>query len=152
TLLSAHAGWDSCYGTDPMPTPPPRDAWVPDGCADLTDPDVFLDGAPHATFRLLRAEAPVAWHPEAGGGGVGRGPPWRDGGEGSLDQRPFSSWRGGIMLRDFPDDLLAAQRETITAMEPTRHMAHRKLVSGTFSPRVIRDLEPRLRAVTREIL
>ena len=34
-------------------TPPP-DAWVPPGCADLTNPDVFLDGPPHDTFRRER--------------------------------------------------------------------------------------------------
>jgi cholest-4-en-3-one 26-monooxygenase len=133
-------------------TPPPRDAWVPPGCADLTDPDAFLDGPPHETFRRLRAEAPIAWHPEAGESGFWCVTRWQDVRTVSLDQRTFSSWRGGIMLRDFPDDLLAAQRETITAMEPARHAAHRKIVSSAFVPKVIRDLEPRLRTVTREIL
>ena len=130
-------------------TPPPRDAWVPPGCADLTDPDAFLDGPPHETFRRLRAEAPVAWHPEAGASGFWCVTRWQDVRTVSLDQRTFSSWRGGIMLRDFPDDLLAAQRETITAMEPARHAAHRKIVSSAFVPKVIRELEPRLRTVTR---
>src|SRR5262249_36862358 len=133
-------------------TPPPRDAWVPPGCADLTNPDVFLDGPPHDTFRRLRTEAPVAWHPEADGGGFWCVTRWQDVRTVSLDQRTFSSWRGGIMLREFPDDLLAAQRETITAMEPARHAAHRKIVSAAFVPKVIRELEPRLRTVTREIL
>jgi cytochrome P450 len=57
---------------------PPPDAWVPPGCADLTNPDVFLDGPPHDTFARLRAEAPVAWHPEAEGGGFWCVTRWQD--------------------------------------------------------------------------
>lgn len=132
--------------------PPPRNAWVPPGLADLTDPDVFLAGAPHAAFARLRSEAPVAWHPQGDGDGFWCVTRWQDVRAVSLDQRTFSSWRGGIMLRDFPEELLAAQRETLTAMEPGRHQAHRKLVSAAFVPRVIRELEPRLRTVTRDIL
>ena len=30
---------------------------------DLCDLDRFADGFPHDTFRLLRTEAPVWWHP-----------------------------------------------------------------------------------------
>jgi len=133
-------------------TPPPPEAWIPPGCVDLTDPDAFLEGPPHETFRRLRAERPVAWHPEASGGGFWCITRWQDVRTVSLDQRTFSSWRGGILLRDFDDDLLAAQRETITAMEPSRHAAHRKLINMAFVPKVIRDLEPRLRVVTRAIL
>jgi cytochrome P450 len=58
--------------------PPPPDAWVPPGCADLTNPDVFLDGPPHDTFARLRAEAPVGWHPEAEGGGFWCVTRWQD--------------------------------------------------------------------------
>src|SRR5262245_44933788 len=152
TAIACENGQGAATQPPPTMTPPPRDAWVPPGCADLTNPDVFLDGPPHGTFRRLRAEAPVAWHPEAGGGGFWCVTRWQDVRTVSLDQRTFSSWRGGIMLREFPDDLLAAQRETITAMEPARHAAHRKIVSSAFVPKVIRDLEPRLRTVTREIL
>lgn len=66
--------------------PPPRDAWVPAGCSDMTDPDAFLDG-PHETFRRMRAQAPVAWHPEAGGGGFWCVTRWQDVRAVSLDQR-----------------------------------------------------------------
>ena len=36
---------------------------------DLSDPDAFVDGIPHAAFQRLRVEAPVYWQPEK----VGRG-------------------------------------------------------------------------------
>ena len=40
---------------------------------DLTNLDRFVDGFPHDVFTLLRAEAPVWWHPptELTPGGVG---------------------------------------------------------------------------------
>ena len=33
---------------------------------DLSDPDTFVTGIPHAAFKRLRAEAPVYWQPRAG--------------------------------------------------------------------------------------
>ena len=36
---------------------------------DLADPDTFTAGFPHEAFALLRAQAPVHWHPERAGGG-----------------------------------------------------------------------------------
>ena len=118
----------------------------PPGVADLGDPESFRDGPPHDTFRRLRAEAPVCFFP-----GPGNGPGFwavtrhADVRAVSLDPKTFSSYRGGILLRDFPEDLLAAQRETLTGMEPGRHGKYRRLVSGAFSARVVRDLEPQLR-------
>jgi len=125
----------------------------PAGVADLSDPDVFLDGPPHATFRRLRAEAPVAFFAEKSGGpGFWAVTRYDDVRAVSLDQATFSSWRGGVMLRDFPDDLLAAQRETLPSMAPGVHGKHRRLVSGAFAPKIMRALEPRIRELTRRIL
>ena len=39
------------------------------GGVDLTDPDTYLAGMPHAAFRELRRRAPVAWHPFKAGPG-----------------------------------------------------------------------------------
>ena len=36
---------------------------------ELKDPDVYLDGVPWESFRLLREHDPVHWHPEADGPG-----------------------------------------------------------------------------------
>jgi cholest-4-en-3-one 26-monooxygenase len=125
----------------------------PTGVADLSDPDVFVSGPPHDTFRRLRAEAPVAFFPEkAGGPGFWAVARFEDVRAVSLDQATFSSWRGGVMLRDFPEDLLAAQRETLPGMQSGRHGKHRRLVSGAFAPRIMRGLEPRIRDLTRRIL
>jgi cytochrome P450 len=125
---------------------------LPRGVADLTDPDSFVQGVPHETFRRIRAEAPVCWHPERKGPGFWVVSKWADVRAVSLDQATFSSWKGGIMIREMSAEQIAAQREMLTGMEPGRHGKHRRLVSGTFAPKVIRALEPRLRALVTRLL
>ena len=125
---------------------------MPSGTVDLTDPDQFVGGVPHETFRRLRAEVPVAWHPERKGPGFWVVSKWADVRAVSLDQATFSSWKGGVMLRELGPEREEAQREMLTSMEPGRHGKHRRLVSGTFAPKVIRALEPRLRAVVTRTL
>ncbi len=125
---------------------------LPNGIADLTDPDNFVGGVPHDTFRRLRAESPVFWHPEHNGPGFWVVSKWSDVRTVSLDQATFSSWKSGIMLRELGPEREEAQREMLTGMEPGRHGKHRRLVSGTFAPKVIRALEPRLREVVRRTL
>jgi cholest-4-en-3-one 26-monooxygenase len=93
------------------------------------------------------------FHPERNGGpGFWVISKWADVRSVSLDQATFSSWKGGIMLRELGQDREEAQREMLTGMEPGRHGKHRRLVSGTFAPKVIRALEPRLRAVVTRTL
>jgi cholest-4-en-3-one 26-monooxygenase len=133
-----------------MSGPPP--ARVPAGVCDLADPESYAAGPPHEIFTRLRAEAPVVFHPERRGGGFWAVTRWADVRAVSLDQATFSSWQAGVMLRDFAPDLLASQRETIVAMEPGRHQKHRRLVAGAFTPKVIRDLEPRIRGLVGSIL
>jgi cholest-4-en-3-one 26-monooxygenase len=125
---------------------------MPPGTVDLTDPDQFVGGVPYETFRRLRAEAPVAWHPERNGPGFWVVSKWADVRAVSLDQSTFSSSKGGVMLRELSDGQIEAQREMLISMEPGRHGKHRRLVSGTFAPKLIRALEPRLRAVVTRTL
>jgi cholest-4-en-3-one 26-monooxygenase len=125
---------------------------LPAGVVDLTDPDNFVGGVPHDSFRRLRAEAPIAWHPERDGPGFWVVSKWADVRAVSLDQATYSSWKGGILIREMPNDRVEAQREFLTGMEPGRHGKHRRLVSGTFAPKIIRALEPRLRAVVTRTL
>ena len=51
---------------------------IPEGLADLTDPGIFVHGVPYETFRRLRAEAPVAFHPEHDGPGFWVVSKWAD--------------------------------------------------------------------------
>ena len=112
-----------------------------------------MAGVPHETFARLREEAPVCYFPERDGGpGFWAVTRYEDVRTVSLDQETFSSWRGGVLLRDFDDDLLAAQRETLPSMEPGRHGKHRRLVSGAFVPKIVRALEPRIRAMAAAVI
>jgi cytochrome P450 len=122
------------------------------GLADLSDPDSFVAGVPHETFRRLRTEAPVYWHPERDGGGFWVVSRYRDVRTVSLDQATYSSARGGILLRTFPEWEILAQREMIVGMEPGRHGKHRRLVSGAFAPRLIQGLEPYVRRLAGAII
>ena len=125
---------------------------LPAGIVDLTDPDSFVGGIPVETFRRLRAEAPVVFHPERDGPGFWVVSKWADVRSVSLDQATFSSWKAGIMIREMPREREEMQREMLTGMEPGRHGKHRRLVSGTFAPKIIRALEPRLRALVTRLL
>src|SRR5258706_7403057 len=40
---------------------------------DLTDPNLYLKGDPHAAWKLLREQAPVFWHERGARGTLGRG-------------------------------------------------------------------------------
>jgi hypothetical protein len=40
--------------------------------ADIVDPDTYVDGVPHATFRRLRNDEPVSWWSEPDGRASGR--------------------------------------------------------------------------------
>jgi cholest-4-en-3-one 26-monooxygenase len=95
----------------------------------------------------------VAFFPEtAGGPGFWAVTRYEDVRSVSLDQQTFSSWRGGVMLRDFTPDMLAAQQETLPSMPPGRHGKHRRLVSGAFAPKVMRALEARIRDLAKRIV
>ena len=121
--------------------------------ATLIDPDHYAsEGPPHATFRQLRAEAPVSWH----AGGVD-GPFWavtkyRDLFAVSLDQKTFSSARRGSIFRSWNEEEYEAQKGMLINRDPPEHTKYRRLVSMGFSGRMIRRLEEHVRAITGKII
>lgn len=112
--------------------------------------DFYLDD-PHASFRRLRAEDPLHWHPD--------GPYWcatRHAEVIEISRRPrtFSSAHG-TQLFEIRDRLAGKQSmlenaPAIIRMDPPVHNRHRKLVIGAFTPRMIAALEPRVRELARE--
>jgi cholest-4-en-3-one 26-monooxygenase len=126
---------------------------------DLMDPDTFSDGMPFGTFAQLREQAPVFWHPAES--------PWDDGfwvvtryadvQEVSRTPEVFSSWERGTLLQQVqpgldPAEALAQTRMLMLNMDPPEHTAYRNIVQRAFTPRTIRDLEPRLVELTQEII
>jgi cytochrome P450 len=55
-------------------------------------------------------------------------------------------------LQPDQDDLALFQRGNLVRMDPPRHRTLRSLVSQAFTPRVVADLEPRIAALTTQLL
>ena len=120
---------------------------------DLSHPDTFTRGVPHATFRRLRAAAPVAWHPDCvHGGGFWAVTRYEHVRRVSLDPRTFSSERGSALMRPFTEEQLVPQREIMLNMDPPRHTKYRRLVNMGFSPKVLNRAEAHIRGLARAVV
>jgi cytochrome P450 len=119
---------------------------------DLSSPDSFLGGFPHAAFALLRREAPVYWHPERTGRGFWVVSKYRDVMAVQLAPKTFSSMRGGTLMREFEGDDLESNRAIMLNMDAPRHTRFRRLVNIGFSPKMVSRLAPHIRDMTSRIL
>ncbi|MDQ1395372.1 MAG: hypothetical protein QOG64_631, partial [Acidimicrobiaceae bacterium] len=119
---------------------------------DLSRPANFVDAVPHEWFALLRREAPVYWHEERHGDGFWAVTRHADVASVNRDNLTYSSARGGTMLEDFPEPLLAQQRLMMLNMDPPMHTRYRLLVNKGFTPRMINQLEERARRLTNDII
>ncbi len=128
---------------------------------DLTLDDIDLLAqtwgrhVPHDQFDLLRAEAPVFWHPEPNGPGFWAVTKHDDVRTVSRDVETFSSELGSTFIPDQTEEAMAQIRLTILNMDPPKHHRYRRLVSRGFTPRVIakliEDIDHRAEAVVDEI-
>ena len=124
--------------------------------ADLSNPDSFVACVPHDTFRRLRNEAPVYWHPDSvHGDGFWAVTRHADVWKVSLDQKTFSSARGSALLPRFAEEELIAQRELMLNMDPPRHTKYRRLVNLGFSPKIlnrtIQQVRERAKCIVDEV-
>jgi cholest-4-en-3-one 26-monooxygenase len=119
---------------------------------DLYNTEVYVRGVPHDAFRFLRAEVPVYFHPEPGGAGFWAVTKYEDIVTVGKDPTRFSSHRGGTNIRDYPPEDLSAIQMMMVNMDPPQHTKFRRLVSQGFTPRMVAQLEPRIREVTKTIL
>jgi cholest-4-en-3-one 26-monooxygenase len=119
---------------------------------DLTDPDLYEPGVPHAEFARLRAESPVYWHPEPPPGkGFWAITKHADIVDVSKRHPEFSTAAGFVLLEDLEPDAMAARRSMIET-DPPEHTRLRRLVSPLFTPRAIREWEGRARTVANDLL
>jgi cholest-4-en-3-one 26-monooxygenase len=119
---------------------------------DLHNPDTFVAGVPHQAFRVMRKEAPVHFHKEAGGVGFWCVTKYEDVVTVSKDPHTFSSKRGGTNIQDYPPEDLSAIQMMMVNMDPPQHNQFRKLASTGFTPRMVARLEPRIRAAAKDIV
>jgi cytochrome P450 len=123
---------------------------VPEQHADITDPDVYVHGVPHATFKRLRDEEPISWWEEKDGRGFWAVTRYDDILEVSKNPQVFSSAKG-IRLEDMQDDELEA-RKTMMELDPPEHTTYRRIVQPPFSRREVESYEEALRLMARECI
>lgn len=123
---------------------------------DLTDPDLYAHGDPHAVWRHLRAQAPVYFHPQRSGPGFWVITKHSDVRAVSRDARTFIS-SGGTSTMDLERAETASldyqiMQGTLVISDPPRHTRLRALVNKAFTPQAITRLEPFVRDVVARLL
>jgi cytochrome P450 len=118
--------------------------------ANITDPDVYVHGVPHATFRRLRDHDPVSWWNEPDGRGFWAVTRYHDILEVSRHPHVFSSAKG-IRLEDMKPDELEA-RKTMMELDPPEHTNYRRMVQTPFSNREVESYEEGLRLMARAVI
>ncbi len=126
-------------------TQPTGDRWL-----DITDPDVYRAGVPHATFKRLRDEDPVSWTEERDGRGFWSITRYQDIIALNRDFRTFTS-EAGIRLEEMDAEELEA-RKTMMEMDPPEHTRLRRLVQGGFTRRTVQTYEDGIRTLARAVL
>jgi cholest-4-en-3-one 26-monooxygenase len=119
---------------------------------DLSDPDTYARGVPHADLAALRARDPVAWNSERDGPGFWAVTRYHDVVTVLRSPEIYSSWRGSVLLADPPPAFLGALRESMMNRDPPDHTRLRRLVNKALSPRQIERLEPRIAAHARALI
>ncbi len=119
--------------------------------ADITDPDTYVTGVPHATFQRLRDTEPVSWWPEHDGGkGFWAITRYDDLLHVSRNVDTFSSAQG-ITLEEMDLDDFEARRNMLE-YDPPQHTRYRRLVSKPFSRREVYAYENGIRLLARTVV
>jgi cytochrome P450 len=121
---------------------------------NLLDAANYASGPPYDAFRKLRREAPVFWHPHAtAAGGFWAVTKHADVVAVSRDSGLFSSGLKGYMPTPEADPVgLEQSRLMLLGMDPPQHTRLRGLVNRGFTPRRVAALEPRIRALCKQIV
>ena len=122
----------------------------PEGIADLSSHDSFVNCVPHKTFEALRRDDPVAWFDERDASGFWAITRHEDITEISKSFRQFTT-RQGIRLEEMTAEERNA-RLTMMEQDPPEHTRLRRLVNRTFSRRFIETYRDRVRAIVSRVL
>ncbi len=118
---------------------------------NLTDPDLYSHGDPHAVWRWLREHDPVRWHPPSDLPGFWVLTKYEDVRRVYCDPATFSS-AGGIILRPESHGDDPGGGRTLALTDPPRHRKIRALVDDWFAPRSVRSLDAEMRDVARDVI
>jgi len=118
---------------------------------DIVDPDSYLDGFPHATFRRLRDEQPLSWWPEHDGGkGFWAVTRYEDLLYVSRHVELFSSAQG-VTLEEIEGEDFDLRRNMLE-YDPPEHTRYRRLVSKPFARREVYGYEDGIRGLARDVV
>ena len=122
------------------------------------DPATYVRGVPFDALARLRHDTPVAWVPEIPVLGWPEGPGFwfvlRHADVESVLTKPklFSSSLGATQIRDpATPQALGYVRRMMLNMDPPEHSRLRRLLSRSFTPRAVAQLEDRIRGHARAI-
>ncbi len=122
------------------------------------DPATYVDGVPFDALARLRRDTPVVWVAEIPVLGWPEGPGFwlvlRHADVESVLTRPklFSSSLGATQIRDpATPQALGYVRRMMLNMDPPEHSRLRRLLSRSFTPRAVAQLEDRIRGHARAI-
>lgn len=129
---------------------PPDPGREPDLAADLTDPEYYVDGDPHAVWQHQRRTAPVARRQNRAGVEYWSVTRHADVDRVLRDHRSFTSTRGTFLnVLGRPDP--AAGRQ-LAATDPPRHTAMRSPLHRALSQRSTARAGPMIRERVRALL
>lgn len=114
--------------------------------------DNFSSGTPREAIARLRAEHRVVWQADE----FAAGGHWLVLHKSDIDTvlrdpATFSSSYGPL-LEDFPEELLAMQRQAMTFLDPPEHRSRRALVDYAFRPGVLEARRPMMQAKVTAII
>jgi cytochrome P450 len=119
---------------------------------DIYNPDNYTKAVPLADFKKLRDEAPVYWHDHPDGGGYWVISRHADVMKVSRDNKTFSAERGFVLVDDLPPEILDQVKGQLLGMDPPNHGPLRRSVITRFTSKMLAELEPKIREITRNIL
>jgi cytochrome P450 len=117
---------------------------------DLSDPDLYATGDPHAVWTHLRDEAPVFFQKHGYGPGFWAVTRYSDVVRLSSDRRLSSS--GGRSTTGTPAAPDSAIADILVCTDPPRHTQLKALVNKAFTPRVVAGLELYVKDVVRRLV
>jgi cytochrome P450 len=145
--------------TGPLPAEPFSEPTEPRSDTEVVfDPSTYTSGVPFAQLARLRRDR-VVWVSEPPVLGWPGGPGfWLVLRHGDVERvmtepRLFSSSLGGTQIRDpATPEALRYVRRMMLNMDPPEHTRLRRLVTKSFTPRAVAQLEERIRAHARAIV
>lgn len=117
---------------------------------DLSDPELYATGDPHAVWTQLRREAPVFFQNHGYGPVFWAVTRYDDVVRLSSDRRLSSS--GGRSTTGTPAAADAAIADILVCTDPPRHTQLKALVNKAFTPRVVAGLELYVKDVVRRLV